>query len=161
MGNFYAFSRGEDETDRIATIIAPVLQVGDVVLLTGELGSGKTRFVSSLAKALGSTDRVHSPSFVIANFHDIKNGSLLHIDVFRLSNIHEFRDLGLEDFYYQSITVIEWGEQVAQEFPCYLWITIEFVELNENHRKFTLSSFGDRWDLDMAKIGSLLAGYQQ
>lgn len=161
MNMLCVLSNGPDETAEIATIVAPSLRLGDIVLLTGELASGKTYFVKALAKTLGSTDYVTSPTYTIANFYNIRTGSLLHVDAYRLSSLTEFRDLGLEEFLPESITVVEWGEKVARDFSNYLLIRLEFTGSNENHRKLTFSSFGERWISYIALLKDKLSGFQQ
>ena len=161
MDNFCVFARTLDQTIEIATCIAPFLRLGDVILLTGGLASGKTYFVKALASALGAIDSVTSPTYAIANFYDIKLGKLIHIDVYRLSGILEFRDLGLEEFFANSITVVEWGEIVSENFSAYLSIKFTLANLQENHRQLTFSYVGNEWHAYMPLLSNKLSGFQE
>lgn len=161
MDEFYVYSQGPEGTAEIATIVAPFLRLGDVVLFTGDLATGKTHFIKALALALGSNDYVTSPTYTIANFYNIKSGSLLHVDAYRLSSLIEFRDLGIEEYMPDSITVVEWGEKISRDFPYYLSIQLEFVESNENFRRLVFSGFGDRWSSDIKLLKAKLSGFQQ
>lgn len=161
MDSFYVLSRGIDETSKFATVITPFLRLGDAVILTGSLAAGKTYFVKALANALGCTDLVTSPTYTIANFYNTKSGSLLHIDIYRLSGLSEFRDLGLEEYFPESITVVEWGDKIADDFSDYLSIEFDFTRLNKNHRKLTFTCCGNRWFSDMPLLKKKLSGFEE
>jgi tRNA threonylcarbamoyladenosine biosynthesis protein TsaE len=105
------------ETRKIATIVAGALRRGDVVALTGELGAGKTCFVQGAAEALGVTDRVTSPSFLLRREY---NGHVpvLHLDVYRLETLQQVIDLGYEEALDRShVTFIEWGDAMSPLLP--------------------------------------------
>lgn len=105
------------ETRKIAAIVAGALRRGDVVALTGELGAGKTCFVQGAAEALGVTDRVTSPSFVLRREY---NGHVpvLHLDVYRLETLQQVIDLGYEEALDRShVTFIEWGDAMSPLLP--------------------------------------------
>src|SRR5262245_13375022 len=113
---FDLICESREETAAVAAALAPLLQSGDSLLLKGPLASGKTAFVQELVAALGSKAEVTSPTFTIAQFYPLPSGTFLHIDAYRLSSVAEFRDLALEDFVSESITAVEWGDIVEQEF---------------------------------------------
>jgi tRNA threonylcarbamoyladenosine biosynthesis protein TsaE len=125
--------------------LAPRLQPGDAMMLKGPLASGKTAFVQELVAALGSKAEVTSPTFTLAQFYPIPSGTFLHIDAYRLSSVAEFRDLALEDFVAESITAVEWGDIVEQDFPNALSINFEFVENEDNSRQLTFSAAAEKW----------------
>ena len=129
----------------MAVRLAPLLQPGDAMMLKGPLASGKTAFVQELVAALGSKAEVTSPTFTIAQFYPIPSGTFLHIDAYRLSSVAEFRDLALEDFVGESITAVEWGDVVEQEFLLALSINFEFVENEDNSRRLTFSATAEKW----------------
>jgi tRNA threonylcarbamoyladenosine biosynthesis protein TsaE len=129
----------------VAAMVAPFLQPGDAMLLKGALAGGKTAFVQELVAALGSKAEVTSPTFTLAQFYPTPAGTFLHIDAYRLSSVAEFRDLGLEDYVGDSITAVEWGDIVEQEFPNALTIDFEFVEQQDNWRTLTFSAAAERW----------------
>lgn len=142
MQSFTVISRSPEDTGAIAAAVAPALRAGDVVLLNGGLAAGKTTFVKALARALGSTDAVTSPTFSIANFYTRPAGQILHIDAYRLGGVAEFRDLALDDYFETAITVIEWGERVAEAFQNHL--SIGFAA-GDAERKLTFAASGARW----------------
>ena len=110
-------SRTPQETQRLAAIIATALRPGDVVALTGELGAGKTCFVQGAAAALGVTQRVTSPSFVLRREYD-GDVPVLHMDIYRLETFQEIVDIGYEEVFDQSrVTFIEWGDAMSPLLP--------------------------------------------
>ena len=137
--------KSREETARVAAALAPFLRAGDAMMLKGPLASGKTAFVQELVAALGSAAEVTSPTFTLAQFYTLPSGTFLHIDAYRLSSVAEFRDLALEDFVPESITAVEWGDIVEQDFPNALTITFEFVPHQDNWRKLTFSATAERW----------------
>jgi tRNA threonylcarbamoyladenosine biosynthesis protein TsaE len=137
--------RGREETAQVAASLAPFLQPGDAMLLKGALAGGKTAFVQELVKALGSKTEVTSPTFTLAQFYPTPAGTFLHIDAYRLSSVAEFRDLALDDYVAESITAVEWGDIVAQDFSNALTIEFEFVERQDNWRTLTFSAEAERW----------------
>ena len=131
----------------IGATLAHQLRAGDLIVLDGPLGAGKTAFTQGIAAGLGITG-VTSPTFVIARTHQ---GAipLIHVDAYRLlggtKQNFEIDDLDLETAHEGAITVIEWGEDVASRLPeDYLLITIEFGP-NEDDRIVEFSGFGERW----------------
>jgi tRNA threonylcarbamoyladenosine biosynthesis protein TsaE len=114
----------QDTTD-VAAFIAPLLQPGDVLCLYGELGSGKTFFTKQLGKALGITEEISSPSFVLLNEYKTGKYALNHVDLYRLKEESELLDLGLADLIDEGITVIEWPE-LAENFLPYRTFSLYF-----------------------------------
>ena len=145
MKEFSVTCKGREETARVAGALAPLLRPGDSILLKGALAGGKTAFVQELVAALGSEAEVTSPTFTLAQFYPIPAGTFLHIDVYRLSSVAEFRDLALDDYISESISAIEWGDIVEHDFPNSLTIDFEFVENEDNWRKLTFSAATERW----------------
>lgn len=153
MSSFSVLSPSPADTAAAAGRLAPLLRPGDVVLLTGDLAAGKTAFVQALAAALGSADPVTSPTFALVQNYVGGSGPILHVDVYRLAGIHEFRDLGLDDYLEESITLIEWGESVAEDFPCHLSLTLVREEgMPASYRMLTFASDCDSWQ---ARLGVL------
>jgi tRNA threonylcarbamoyladenosine biosynthesis protein TsaE len=152
MDEFSVVCKGREQTRAVAVALAPRLRPGDALLLKGPLASGKTAFVQELVAALGSKAEVTSPTFTIAQFYQIPSGTFLHIDAYRLSSVAEFRDLALEDFVAESLTAVEWGDIVEQEFPDALSIDFEFVENEDNSRRLTFSAKVERWALVLVAL---------
>lgn len=107
------------DTDTRATAgrLAALCRAGDVIVLVGSLGSGKTAFVSGLADGLGVEEQVTSPSFVIMRRYESGFLPLVHVDVYRLRSMLEFEDLEALDEGRDGIVVIEWGDAVATDLP--------------------------------------------
>ncbi|KAA3637129.1 MAG: tRNA (adenosine(37)-N6)-threonylcarbamoyltransferase complex ATPase subunit type 1 TsaE [Armatimonadetes bacterium] len=106
-----------DETKALGRKLAALLTAGDVVVLSGRLGSGKTLFVSGVAEGLGIGARITSPTFLIAKSYVKGFLPLIHADVYRLGSVAEFDDLGLLDSGADGAVLIEWGEAVAEALP--------------------------------------------
>ena len=156
MNAFTITCRSREETAGVAAALAPLLRAGDAMMLKGPLASGKTAFVQELVAALGSKAEVTSPTFTLAQFYPIPSGTFLHIDAYRLSSVAEFRDLALEDFAHESITAVEWGDIVEQDFPNALSINFEFVEHEDNARKLTFSAAVEKWQPVLISLKSQL-----
>ncbi len=107
---------GEADTRAVGRRLASLLRAGDVVLLTGDLGAGKTVFASGIAEGLGVAEQVVSPSFVLARRHEGLIG-LVHADLYRLGSSAEVEDLDLLDAAADGVLVVEWGEAAARCFP--------------------------------------------
>jgi tRNA threonylcarbamoyladenosine biosynthesis protein TsaE len=130
-----------EETERFGETLAARLVAGDVLVLTGALGSGKTCFVAGLARGLGIRSRVRSPSFTLLNEY---RGALLlhHLDLYRLEG-GEVDGLGLEELVDEGALVVEWGEKL----PAWLReeaLTLVFEVLSERERAITASAAGER-----------------
>lgn len=104
-------------TRRLATQVAAQLRAGDVIILTGDLGAGKTTFTQGLATALGITAAITSPTFVLARHHNHPTDglNLVHVDAYRITTADELTSLDLETWLSDSVVVIEWGRGLAEE----------------------------------------------
>lgn len=100
-------------TAALATALAPLLEAGDVILLDGDLGAGKTTFMQGLAAGLGVDDNVTSPTFTLMNIYPTSRGvDLVHVDAYRLENLSEVIDLALTEMLEDgAIVAIEWGDR--------------------------------------------------
>jgi tRNA threonylcarbamoyladenosine biosynthesis protein TsaE len=99
------------ETERAGTLLGERLRPGDVVLLTGELGAGKTTFVRGVARGTGSKSDVASPTFQLVRIYPGRV-QLAHVDLYRVENLAELRDLGLDELAQDGAVVVEWGERL-------------------------------------------------
>jgi tRNA threonylcarbamoyladenosine biosynthesis protein TsaE len=112
-----AVTRSTDETLALAAAVAEVLRPGDVVSLVGDLGAGKTVFARGVARALGVTEPVVSPSFTIVREYEGRL-PLVHIDVYRVDTIQELHDLGFEELVRDdAVTLVEWGDVIDALLP--------------------------------------------
>jgi tRNA threonylcarbamoyladenosine biosynthesis protein TsaE len=109
-------TRSEEETIRVAEELAVAFKGTEVVLLSGELGAGKTVFAKGLAAGLGvaDTSRVCSPSYTLVNIYKGRV-PVFHIDLYRLEKNSEIQDIGLEDYLGEGVVIIEWAERLP--FP--------------------------------------------
>ncbi|GDX32993.1 tRNA threonylcarbamoyladenosine biosynthesis protein TsaE [Actinomycetes bacterium] len=125
---------------------------GDLILLVGDLGAGKTTLVQGLGLALGVTDRITSPTFVIARVHETSGEfpSLVHVDAYRLGSALEFDDLDLATDVEVSVTVVEWGASKAEQLAGdYLVVQITRSDDGvDETRVVQISGVGSRWTFD-------------
>lgn len=120
------------------------LERGDVIALQGELGAGKTNLVQGIARGLGISEDVNSPTFILANEYFSGRLPLYHIDAYRVSGAPEADAFGLDDYLNgDGVTVIEWAERVRDALPPdVLWIVMEYR--GENERALNCSAHGNR-----------------
>lgn len=139
-------TRSPAETDALARRVGEVLEPGDVVLLAGDLGAGKTAFARGLGAGLGVREPVVSPTFTLAREY---RGRLrmLHADVYRLDRVQEFLDLGLDDLAGDdAVVVVEWGDAVSGELLAdRLEVQLEFVPDDLDARRVTVVARGPAW----------------
>ncbi len=142
-------TRSPDDTRELAANLADLAQSGDLLLLVGDLGAGKTTFTQGFAAALGISEPVTSPTFTLAREY---HGRLLlhHLDVFRLDQISEVLDLGLPELLdSDGVIIIEWGDAIRQALPNdYLEVALTFIEGQSSppdERIVTLTPVGPRW----------------
>lgn len=132
--------------------IAERLRPGDVVVLSGPLGAGKTTLTQGIGSGLGVRGPITSPTFALARQHPSLVGgpALVHVDAYRLAEVDELEDLDLESTLPDSVTVVEWGEGVAE------YLSAERLDVGINRhpddsRTVTLTGVGPRWDGVSAK----------
>lgn len=138
--------------------IARCCRPGDLVILSGDLGAGKTTFVQGMGTGLGVTEQVTSPTFVIARVYPTSTGvDLVHVDAYRLGSTLELDDLDLDSDLASAITVVEWGEgKVEQLSEDRVVITISRSDSDDDEtRVMSVAGFGQRWDV--ASLQELLA----
>jgi tRNA threonylcarbamoyladenosine biosynthesis protein TsaE len=127
--------------------IADVLRPGDLVVLTGPLGAGKTTLVQGIGAGLGVDGPVVSPTFVIARVHRGGRVPLVHVDAYRLGSVEEVDDLDLDAVLEDSVTVVEWGEGLVEQLAAdRLEVRIERSDdLDDEARSVQLAGVGARW----------------
>ncbi len=139
-----------DDMQVLGQRIAAVLRAGDLVVLTGPLGAGKTTLVQGIGQGLDVRGPVTSPTFVIARVHPPLRGGpgLVHVDAYRLGSVAEVDDLDLDASLEDCVTVVEWGEGLVEELAAdRLEVTITMPPAGEpgEMRRVTLAGIGGRW----------------
>jgi tRNA threonylcarbamoyladenosine biosynthesis protein TsaE len=143
------------DTHAFAQRLGSLLEVGDVLVLAGDLGAGKTVFTKGIAIALGITETVASPTFTIVREYDAPI-PLVHVDVYRLDHLQELHDLGLDDVLGgDGVTVVEWGDKVSRALPVErLDVRIE-AGVDDDDRVITLDGAGPTWAARRDAIAAL------
>jgi tRNA threonylcarbamoyladenosine biosynthesis protein TsaE len=139
-----------EQTRDCGVRLASVLQRGDLLILSGDLGAGKTTFTQGLGAGLGVRGDVTSPTFVISRVHPSTVGgpALVHVDAYRLHGLAELDDLDLDTSVEDAVTVVEWGTGVAEELAEDR-LEIEILRAHGDEegetRTLRLRAVGDRW----------------
>lgn len=138
-------SHSVDQTRRIGARMGGLLLPGDVLLLAGEFGAGKTCLTQGIAQGLGVTRWVTSPSFVLVNEYPEGRLPLYHIDLYRLADVQETLNLGLDEYFYgDGVSVVEWPDQALAALPPeHLWIELSVI--SETKRELYLTTVGQRY----------------
>lgn len=149
-----------DAMEQLGTLVAGQLRAGDLVLLNGELGAGKTTLTRGIGAALGVRGAVTSPTFVLARTHPRARGaSLVHVDAYRLSSAVELDDLDID--YAGSIVVVEWGAGLLDGLT-EDWLELDIVRPrgattddfpDAEPRRVTITGHGSRWQ-DLGWVGA-------
>jgi tRNA threonylcarbamoyladenosine biosynthesis protein TsaE len=142
---FSVVTASADETIRLAGAIAPLLRAGDVIVLAGGLGSGKTTFARGLGRALGIDEPVVSPTFTIVREYEGRL-PLVHVDVYRLDRVQELHDIGLEELIEdRAVTLVEWGDVVAAYLPAERLDVRLDPGSGDDDRTITITPRGPSW----------------
>ena len=154
-------SYSPQQTQLLGNRLGELAQQSDIVLLTGELGTGKTCLVQGIARGLGVEEYAFSPSFVIVREYHGRL-PLYHMDLYRLQNTSEIADLGLEEYLcHDGISVIEWAEKALEVLPRdRLLIALSYVPGYETQRAISLISEGRRYSELVRQLQSVLNGGQ-
>lgn len=157
-----AATKSADDTRELGAALAPLLRGGDILLLAGDLGAGKTTFTQGLAGALGVTEQVTSPTFTLLHSYAGRSLTLLHADVYRLGRLSEIADLGLTELVDgEAVAVIEWGDVAEPVLPA------DFVEIrlaypavdaaDDDRRTLSLRAVGPSWSARLDALSRALA----
>jgi tRNA threonylcarbamoyladenosine biosynthesis protein TsaE len=140
-----AVTRAADETRQMAGALAELARPGDLLVLAGDLGAGKTAFTQGFGAALGIDERITSPTFTLVSRYE---GRLVlnHLDVYRLEQIEEVQQLGLGELLDDGgVTVIEWGDAILPALPSsYLEVRFTYGE-GDDDRRIEFRPTGRRW----------------
>ena len=124
-------SKSREETEAFAFEYAKTLRRGDVVLLDGDMGAGKTVFSKGVARGLGIEEEVTSPTYAYMNDYD---GKLFHYDCYRIESVEQAQQLGLTDYFDLGICLIEWAQNIAPLLPKIVK-RVKIEKLSETERK--------------------------
>ncbi|MBM3699850.1 MAG: tRNA (adenosine(37)-N6)-threonylcarbamoyltransferase complex ATPase subunit type 1 TsaE [Actinobacteria bacterium] len=152
-------SASPQKTKEAGRLFARILEYGDVVLLGGELGAGKTTFISGTAAGLGIDENLSSPSFTILNIYTKSKLCLVHADFYRLDGIDDILNTGIEQYLgaKNTLTFIEWGEKIKDFLKKdFAQIYFEYNLLDKNARTISIKGSGPAWGKKIIKLGKLL-----
>jgi tRNA threonylcarbamoyladenosine biosynthesis protein TsaE len=162
-----AVTESAEETMRLAAALAGLVQAGDVVLLVGDLGAGKTAFAQGFAAALGVLGPVTSPTFALVRHYRTAAGgpvaTLIHADVYRTGSLHEVTDLALAELVEEdAVAVVEWGDVAAPALgDSALVVTLEVPDARgaPGRRHVTVEMRG-RWRERVAQVTAALRSFE-
>lgn len=138
-------SKCEQDTINFAENFAKELNKKDIIVLSGDLGSGKTKFVQGILKHFGLENEISSPTFTIVNEYNTRTCPIYHFDVYRLADIDEFYAMGGEEYFENGICLIEWGEIIEDALPSnYIKITFSKNDDNDDYRELHIERIS-RW----------------
>lgn len=159
---FECVSHSPAQTARIGQRLGELLQRGDLLLLLGEFGAGKTHFAKGIAQGLGSPDLVNSPSFVLVN--EYRAGAthaylpIYHVDLYRLEDAREISGIGLDEIATgDGVCMIEWGQRAADWLPAER-ISVSLSYLSDTKRTLRFEPYGTRAIAVVAQLKRLILG---
>jgi tRNA threonylcarbamoyladenosine biosynthesis protein TsaE len=142
-----------DDTRAFGARLGALLRAGDLVVLSGPLGAGKTALVQGIGAGMDVTGRIASPTFVLARVHPAAlpgAPALIHVDAYRLGSLDEVDDLDLDVDLESSVTVVEWGAGMVERLAD-AWLTVELARPDDaEERLATLTAHGGDWALRLA-----------
>ncbi len=146
-------------THAVAAAIAGVARRGDLIVLAGEMGAGKTSFAQGFAIALGVTEPVTSPTFNLLHSYEAGRMTLHHADVYRLSSLYEVADLALGELLEtNAIVLVEWGDVVAGSLGDHLAVRLDHVDDDDNEaRDISVNGVGRSWASRWQRLDVALA----
>jgi tRNA threonylcarbamoyladenosine biosynthesis protein TsaE len=152
------FSHSPDQTRRVGMRLGALLRSGDVVCLSGDLGTGKTTLVQGITRGWGSLDPVTSPTFVLVNSYRRPGQQVLsHLDAYRLNNSWEAEDLDLNLMIEQGSLIIEWPERITAILPeDRLWVSMSWITDEQRRMQFTFH--GHRYQELLSDLRRLIFG---
>ena len=155
-----ATTKSPDDTREMAALVASLARAGDVILLSGDLGAGKTTFAQGFGRGLGVADPVVSPTFTLVRNYRGRL-PLAHCDVYRLDHLQEVIDLALPEHLDDGgVALVEWGDVAAPVLPAdFLEVRMEFDE-SDDVRHFGLRAVGPSWTDRLGALRSIVGRWQ-
>ncbi len=153
-----AATAGVDQTRALAKALSELARPGDLVLLAGDLGTGKTAFAQGFAAGLGVEEVVTSPTFTLVRSYPGGRLTMNHVDVYRLERLQEAVELGLAEMVDEdAVTLIEWGDVVVPALPAdFLEVHLAYGQADADERQLQLRTIGRRWTLRQPALQSAL-----
>jgi len=152
-----ALTRSVEETRALAETLGEVLRPGDLVVLSGALGAGKTAFAQGVARGLGVTEPVVSPTFTIVRQYEGRV-PLAHVDVYRLERLQELHDLGFDELLDDRVTIVEWGDAAGPLLPAER-LEVRMEETGEDERAIEVLPHGESWQGRARRLGEVFAAF--
>ena len=135
-------SKSEEDTLKFASNFASKLNKNSVIVLSGDLGSGKTKFTEGILKYFGLENEISSPTFTIVNEYNTQNFNIYHFDLYRLADVDEFYAMGGDEYLHNGLCIFEWGEMIEGLLQNnYTKITFSRNESEPNVRKLLIEDF--------------------
>jgi tRNA threonylcarbamoyladenosine biosynthesis protein TsaE len=158
MNTLRVATQSADETIALAQRVGGLLIPGDLIVLAGDLGSGKTTFAKGIGRGLGVNDPIVSPTFTLVREYEGRL-RLVHVDVYRLDHVQELHDLGLEELAgNDAVTLVEWGDVVEAFLPAErLEVRLE-PGADDDDRVVTLVASGPSWHSRRAGLATAVGG---
>jgi tRNA threonylcarbamoyladenosine biosynthesis protein TsaE len=146
MTMFSLYLPSLSETHAVAAAVAALVAPGDVIVLAGEMGAGKTAFAQGFAQAVGVDEPVTSPTFTLVHTYHTPRYHLHHADLYRLDRLSEVEDLGLGELVADDgVLLVEWGDVVESLWREHLTVTLIPVDDDERARRVEVRASGSRW----------------
>lgn len=139
------------DTLAFGVALGRVLHAGDLVVLAGPLGAGKTVLVQGIGAGLGVSSQIASPTFVIARVHTDGRVPLVHVDAYRLTSLAEVDDLDLDADLDDAVTVVEWGHGLAEQLAD-TWLEVRIARRDDDSRTVDLLPHGGDWAARLALV---------
>ena len=152
------------DTRRIAAAVAQLARTGDVIVLTGEMGSGKTVFAQGFGQEIGVDEPITSPTFTLVHSYDTGRLALHHADLYRLDRLSEVADLDLGELVENDgILLVEWGEATAELLDDHLEIIFDRPgenDADDQQRRLTIRPVGSAWSSRWSKLETALTPWR-
>lgn len=147
MKEYIYTTNSEEETKVFSEKLASKLHNNSVIVLSGDLGAGKTKFTEGFLKHFGLENEISSPTFTIINEYSKNDTKIFHFDVYRLEGIDEFYEIGGDEYFNKGICIVEWGELIKEALPSeYIHISITKDENNLDLRTINVKVYGSQYE---------------